>query len=205
MSEEQNIKEQPEGYRPPNADDSEKTAEDTSVKNQENETIAEENIQHSTPNIQQNNENMEVHHHGHVHEKKKWKEYLFQFIMLFLAVFLGFLAEFQLEQTIERHREKEYIISMIEDAKTDTANLQRSITINTLRAKHLDTLGALCLNYNASGRNDNEIFKLSGYSQIHANVVRLTERTIQQLKNAGGMRLIKSKPAIDSIILYDES
>ncbi len=27
---------------------------------------------------------MEVHHHGHVHEKKKWKEYLFQFLMLFL-------------------------------------------------------------------------------------------------------------------------
>jgi hypothetical protein len=37
---------------------------------------------------------MEVHHHGHVHEKKKWKEYLFQFFMLFLAVFCGFLAEY---------------------------------------------------------------------------------------------------------------
>lgn len=23
---------------------------------------------------------MEVHHHGHVHEKKKWKEYLFHFL-----------------------------------------------------------------------------------------------------------------------------
>ncbi len=28
----------------------------------------------TTPNTQYNNE-MEVHHHGHVHEKKKWKEY----------------------------------------------------------------------------------------------------------------------------------
>ena len=45
-------------------------------------------------------ETMEVHHHGHVHEKKKWKEYLFQFLMLFLAVFCGFLAEYQLEQVL---------------------------------------------------------------------------------------------------------
>jgi hypothetical protein len=36
---------------------------------------------------------MEVHHHGHVHADKKWKEYFFQFLMLFLAVFCGFLAE----------------------------------------------------------------------------------------------------------------
>jgi hypothetical protein len=43
---------------------------------------------------------MEVHHHGHVHEKKKWKEYLFQFLMLFLPVFCGFLAEYQLEHTL---------------------------------------------------------------------------------------------------------
>ena len=41
-------------------------------------------------------ETMEVHHHGHINEKKKWKEYLFQFLMLFLAVFCGFLAEYQL-------------------------------------------------------------------------------------------------------------
>ncbi len=51
-------------------------------------------------------ENMEVHHHGHVHEKKKWKEYVFQFLMLFLAVFCGFLAEYQLEHVIENSREK---------------------------------------------------------------------------------------------------
>ena len=29
---------------------------------------------------------MDVHSHEHVHEQKKWKEYVFQFFMLFLAV-----------------------------------------------------------------------------------------------------------------------
>ena len=35
---------------------------------------------------------MEVHHHGHT-ERKKWTHYLWEFLMLFLAVFAGFLAE----------------------------------------------------------------------------------------------------------------
>ena len=34
---------------------------------------------------------MEVHHHSH--HPKKWKEYLTEFLMLFLAVSMGFVAE----------------------------------------------------------------------------------------------------------------
>ncbi|MDQ3552516.1 MAG: hypothetical protein M3413_13430, partial [Bacteroidota bacterium] len=68
----------------------------------------------------QENSLMEVHHHGHVHENKKWKEYFFQFLMLFLAVFLGFLAEYQLEHIVENNREEQYIKSFIEDLKADT-------------------------------------------------------------------------------------
>jgi hypothetical protein len=35
---------------------------------------------------------MEVHHHPHV-EKKGFKEYCLEFLMIFLAVTLGFFAE----------------------------------------------------------------------------------------------------------------
>src|SRR4030095_12676271 len=62
---------------------------------------------------------MEVHHHAHT-PRKKWTHYFWEFLMLFLAVFCGFLAEYKLEQTIEKQREKEIIISLIEDLKTDT-------------------------------------------------------------------------------------
>ena len=31
-------------------------------------------IKSKTINVKQETDNMEVHHHGHVHEKKKWKE-----------------------------------------------------------------------------------------------------------------------------------
>jgi heme/copper-type cytochrome/quinol oxidase subunit 3 len=36
-------------------------------------------------------QNMEVHHHPHSHGKKSFKTYLWEFLMLFLAVFCGFL------------------------------------------------------------------------------------------------------------------
>ena len=36
--------------------------------------------------------NMEVHHHPHV-EKKNFKEYFLEFLMIFLAVTIGFFAE----------------------------------------------------------------------------------------------------------------
>ena len=47
--------------------------------------------------------------------------------MLFLAVFCGFLAEYQLEHKIENNRERQYMQSMITDLNTDLANM--SITL----------------------------------------------------------------------------
>jgi len=35
---------------------------------------------------------MEVHHHSHA-KRKKWTQYLWEFLMLFVAVFCGFLEE----------------------------------------------------------------------------------------------------------------
>jgi hypothetical protein len=45
---------------------------------------------------------MEVHAHSHSHGKKSWRSYFWEFLMLFLAVFCGFLAEYQLEHKIEK-------------------------------------------------------------------------------------------------------
>ncbi len=74
---------------------------------------------------------MEVHHHAHTpgsdsHRglRKKWSHYFWEFLMLFLAVFCGFLAEYQLEHKIERDREKVYIKNMYKDLKADTAIFQ---------------------------------------------------------------------------------
>jgi len=83
---------------------------------------------------------MEVHHHGHVHETKKWKEYLFQFFMLFLAVFCGFLAEYQLEHMIEKDRERQFISSLVYDLKDDQATLEKQIDSQKRLIDKLDSL-----------------------------------------------------------------
>ena len=124
--------------------------------------------------------------------------------MIFLAVTMGFFAESIREQMTDNAKEKEYIISMIEDAATDTANIQRAILRNNIRMLHLDSLANTCLNYDAAAGMDADIYRHFRYGLNHPDFISPTERTMQQLKNAGGMRLLRKKSAVDSIILYDD-
>ena len=74
---------------------------------------------------------MEVHHHPHVgsdsHRKKNFKEYFLEFMMIFLAVTMGFFAESLREHLVNVKKEKEYIISVKEDLLTDTSSLSHLI------------------------------------------------------------------------------
>ena len=66
---------------------------------------------------------MEVHHH--TQHPKKWKEYISEFLMLFFAVFAGFLAESYLDYRTERHKEHDYLVSLVSDLKIDSADVAR--------------------------------------------------------------------------------
>jgi hypothetical protein len=142
---------------------------------------------------------MEVRHHAST-DRKKWTHYLWEFLMLFLAVFCGFLAEYQLEHKIEKDRELQYMQSLVEDLSTDTVNLQETINNFYARDKNLDTLLMLFPNL-AKGFN----YKLhEKFSSIRgfADFIK-ADRTMHQLKNSGGMRLIRKKNAADAITDYD--
>ena len=69
---------------------------------------------------------MEVHHHSHT-ARNKWTHYFWEFLMLFLAVFCGFLAENQREHYVEHLREKQYIRSLISDIATDSVNINKML------------------------------------------------------------------------------
>ena len=143
---------------------------------------------------------MEVHAHTHT-ARKKWTHYFWEFLMLFLAVFCGFLAEYQLEHVIENRREVEYIKSFIEDLKLDTADLNLSIDIRSRRIRSCDSLIVL-LKSPDRNQNSNDIY-YHGLIITRNNRLSYNDRTIQQLKNSGGMRLIRVKGASDSILNYD--
>lgn len=143
---------------------------------------------------------MEVHHHAHHHGKKNWKAYFWEFLMLFLAVFCGSMAEYQLEHKIERDREYAYVKSMIEDLQQDTAKLRLSMIAFDSQDPHFDTI-INCFDLLTKGYDHqlrNSLGLIIGYRDFFP-----TDKTLQQLKNAGGLRLIRNKKAADGITLYD--
>jgi hypothetical protein len=143
---------------------------------------------------------MEVHAHTHT-ERKKFTHYLWEFLMLFLAVFCGFLAENQREHMVEHKRAKQYIKSFVEDLKIDTGRFSRTIDFYNKLESELDHLypcyNAVIHNQNATDCLENILDATNGF----ANLI-YTDRTLQQLKNAGGLRLLEEEDA-DSIIKYD--
>src|SRR5258705_5103159 len=82
---------------------------------------------------------MEVHHHPHT-ERKKWYHYFWEFLMLFLAVKLGFIGENWREHIVEKEREKKYIGSMIEDLKSDTSSLNNYLANQKKAAEAYDSV-----------------------------------------------------------------
>ena len=77
---------------------------------------------------------MEVHAHSHT-ARKKWTHYFWEFLMFFLAVFCGFLAEYQLEHKIEKDREKKFIKHLSKILKTDTAHISRILLFESKEGK----------------------------------------------------------------------
>lgn len=145
---------------------------------------------------------MEVHAHTHT-ERKKFKHYLFEFFMLFLAVFCGFLAENLREKLVEHHREKQYMQSLIEDLNTDIIQSNRLESQLEALIARLDSLTDELYH---PGR---EFPPLIVFRQLSESIgfpdYIYTDRTMQQLKNAGGMRLIRKLNVADSIVKYDAS
>ena len=143
---------------------------------------------------------MEVHHHAHT-ERKKWTHYFWEFLMLFLAVFCGFLAENQREHMVEHRRELKYAASLYEDLKKDTADLSKDIPfwnrvllrIDTIRQEVEKPFGM---------RNDFLLYKNAALMRAYENF-EYHDRTIEQLKNGGNFRLIRNSLLADSIINYD--
>lgn len=140
---------------------------------------------------------MEVHAHTHT-ARKKWYHYLWEFLMLFLAVFCGFLAENQREHLAERHREKEYIVSMIEDLKNDSAFL--SLSINKLIPYHLGWLDSTVHLFQMPSfkGKDRLVYQAFMLGTAWAYNFHPTERTLTQL-HTEGFHLIRNKNAANII------
>jgi hypothetical protein len=143
---------------------------------------------------------MEVHHHAHT-SRKKWTHYFWEFFMLFLAVFCGFLAENQREHYVEHQREKKFIHSLNYDLRKDTAELNRSIA-EVKHARHLQDSVLLFLNKYIPGDYLPLRYKFHITWSLSRFSVVFNEVTAMQLKNAGNLRLIRNQQTIRKISEY---
>jgi hypothetical protein len=152
---------------------------------------------------------MEVHHHSHLVSdkthtsdlgRKKWTHYFWEFLMLFLAVFCGFLAEYSLEHKIEKDRERQYIRSFVEDLERDTASLKNRVAYCDLTIARVDSAITV---FNDPRLNElaAEIYYFLRWMH-RSDMFSVNDKTIVQLRNAGGMRLVSNKSVSDSMIEY---
>jgi hypothetical protein len=122
--------------------------------------------------------------------------------MLFLAVFCGFLAEYKLEHTIEHQREKQYMSSMAEDLVTDSAMYAENYRLRKSRIEMIDSLVAF-MSRPVTGGYLNEAYYFARSISPPLNIFP-NDRTIQQLKSSGNLRLIRNRDISNHIMAYDQ-
>ncbi len=143
---------------------------------------------------------MEVHHHPHV-EKKSFKEYLLEGLMIFLAVSMGFIAENVRESISDREKERQYIRLLSDDLKKDTAALNYSIRRLQFDIIRNDSLIVLFAKNQLKLQNDGYLANLTLFSGLSVDIV-FNDRAASQLKSSGSMRLIRHTNVTDSILQY---
>ncbi|HSZ86178.1 MAG TPA: hypothetical protein VK787_09120 [Puia sp.] len=140
---------------------------------------------------------MEVHHHPHI-EKKRFKEYFLEFIMIFLAVTLGFFAENLRESFGDDHKKHQYAKTLVADIKLDTIACHQIVANANYYITNYDSLLRLLNTKNASVRSLYYFFVPTNQYIIFNSI----NSTIDQLKSTGQLRLFEDEHASDAINSY---
>ena len=139
---------------------------------------------------------MEVHHHSH--HPKKWKEYITEFLMLFLAVSLGFLAENIRESYVEKERAHELLQSFMNDVTVNVRLLDSLIEGNRkMVMKNDSSLIYLMTNKEVDLDTLYNFLPLQSFRYLNNN------ETYDQMKSSGSLRYIKDTNLLKEIINYN--
>jgi hypothetical protein len=142
---------------------------------------------------------MEVHSHTHT-PRKKWNHYLWEFLMLFLAVFAGFLAENQREHIVEKKRAHQFLESMLVDVRTNIKNLDSLIVQDDIYIRNYDSLMNWLLQDSVT------IDRASFARKMGAVWVRnflVRKETYEQMKSSGSLRYIGNIEFLKKMMDYE--
>ena len=143
---------------------------------------------------------MEVHAHTHT-ARKKWTHYFWEFLMLFLAVTLGFFVENQREHFIENQRAKKFAVSLVEDLQGDTAEIH----LNKKWSKYFFQFSDLVLAELKKSRSlqNDTILQLEGTMKLFdMNLFDSQMGNFEQIKNSGSLRYFE-RTLISKLTSYE--
>ena len=143
---------------------------------------------------------MEVHHHPNV-EKKRFKEYFLEFLMIFLAVTMGFFAENIRETITEHERANAFASFMIKDLEADTIQLKSYIKYFNYTANNVDTLMQLVVAADPKNIPSGKLYWYGLFGGASRNFVS-NDATFQEMKSSGSLRYFDKPIALD-ISKYD--
>jgi hypothetical protein len=137
---------------------------------------------------------METHAHDlHKAPGHGWKHYLFEFFMLFLAVFCGFLAENWREHLAEKQRATDLAHSFYDELKRDSASIQ---TVQIRRIRRDSALTYLKKYFrDSSVTNCSKAFGINftyAFEIFSPYLFEPKDAILDQLKNSGSLRYFKS-------------
>ena len=144
---------------------------------------------------------MEVHHPHHPSHKKKWSEYIIEFVMLFAAVTLGFFVENYREHYIEKMREDQFILDIRKDIIFDSVQLSKLDRQNKLRRNYYDSLVVIY----KKGKWVNEIPSLQKYNSVLSGKITWEPRqeTYKQLISTGSLRYFSDRKFVEELKEYE--
>jgi hypothetical protein len=126
-------------------------------------------------------------------KSKSWKKYAFEFFMLFLAVFMGFVAENMREDFVEKQQAKELAKSFYEELRNDSITAAQKIVARLKKEQSLtymiDFFRDSTLTSHSKQLSINFLYGIAARTPAI-----FTPRTVilDQLRSSGSLRYLKN-------------
>jgi hypothetical protein len=144
---------------------------------------------------------MEVHHHPDLHHKRKhFREYLFEFFMIFLAVTMGFFAESIREHYVEVRNTRQYLQTFRQELVNNKKVFIEYDSIYRITIPSQDSMIRIFFK-----KKENENLQLTG--RLLKGVKRVLNPPIDkaaynQMVNSGGLKNLDNLALRDSMSTY---
>jgi len=167
-----------------------KSEENTSAIDTPHSAITKSEIEHPTSEITK----MEVHHHPQLeHKPKPWKEYFLEFIMIFLAVTMGFFAETMRENISESGKAKELAESLYKEVYTDSVTMHNRMMLREEKDRRMEYFRRYVRDSSLTTLPD-RFYPTFTWSFVLTSTIIFdpNDGMLTQLRNSGALRYFKN-------------